>query len=157
LRGTVVDLRTGEDATQPEIEVEVDPLHEERLRYVAAVLDRERPATARRFRRVPATLGARWSTVAEEAASANAEHLLDLSRGGAFVVSTHAPAIGAELDLELDLGAMRRPLHVKGVVAWTGTNQGQGGFGVRFLVRDSELADRLAALVDELDDAPSIR
>ncbi len=84
--------------------------------------------------RFPSTLPARWSVAGHTADSTIVE---DLSAGGAFVLAAAPPAVGASVELAIEV-AGGPPLVTSGHVAWVRHGKSPG-FGVDFdaLVGDS--------------------
>tara|TARA_R110002096_G_scaffold292224_1_gene486553 strand:- start:114285 stop:114923 length:639 start_codon:yes stop_codon:yes gene_type:complete len=60
-------------------------------------------------------------------------HIVDLSRGGAFVSGSEAPLVGTRVSLDISPGTDSKSVYrVDGRVAWVGKVDSQDGFGVRF-------------------------
>jgi Tfp pilus assembly protein PilZ len=145
LKGAVASIEP-RDGQSPVIVIAVDPKHAARTRYIAAVLADERPATARRYRRVEARLPVRW----QQGLFRYNDSTVDLSQGGAFVASAQQPGLETELSLTLGLPD-GSDLTMRSAVVWLGKGQGIDGFGVRFVDRDPVTARTLAEVVRNIE------
>ena len=143
LEGRVRAVQTLEGGQAPKVLIGLERDCVERVRYVQAVLDGVRAATARTHRRVPVDLEVRWTWGSEHFAS----RLADLSRGGAFVLSARQPPIEAMVGVELRCG--NELLVLTGIVSWVRSGGDQPGFGVAFRLPDREAAARLTEMIRE--------
>lgn len=143
LDGRVRAVQTREDGRPPRVLIGLERGCVEQVRYVQAVLDGARAATARTHRRVPVDLDIRWTWEHERYAS----RLADLSRGGAFIVSTKHPEIGTMIGVELRTGGDL--LVLSGIVSWIREEGEQPGFGVAFRLPDRDAAARLTEMIRE--------
>ena len=77
----------------------------------------------------------------------------DISAGGVFVALAYLPAVGSEVELNIDLGDGGEPLLVNGQVRWRRTRgpgvDGVPGIGVCFGALSERDIERLQALLDE--------
>ena len=110
----------------------------ERISYIREVLAGNRPAAARGHRRVQLDLPVLWRSSTGQHRS----RITDLSRGGAFIISSDVPNVGTRLEIEIDTGAA--PLRFPSVVSWIRTGV---GFGVNFKLADRTIAEQLTAVV----------
>jgi hypothetical protein len=128
----------------------VDEVHRPRVRYAAAVLDGNRPASARSHRRIPTDLTCSWTEGSDEHRS----RMLDLSRGGAFIRSERCPAIGTTVTVRMP-NAHGTAIRVNAIVSWVRRAGPRGGFGVSFKLRDRILAQQLHRMVREQERSPA--
>ncbi len=133
-----VQPTTGQGLTEAVVRIHRE--HAPRARYLQAVLEGQRAASARAHHRVRVDLQVRWHS----GQARHASRLHDLSRGGAFVVSRTLPAVGAPVELELDgSGALRLP----GVVTRVRQDPRRPGFGVCFKLSSRQTAAALTAVI----------
>lgn len=120
---------------------------------------------SRRHPRITAALPVRVSTIEPERDQwtgrpffrATREHCANVSRGGAFVLTSEPLAPGRRILIELQLptGA---PLEAIGRVAWTrrimspNENETEAGIGIEFLGAASEQFSALEQFIDRQDD-----
>ena len=123
----------------------------DQLRYVQEVLGGGREAAARRHRRLPSSLSVRWG--AQDATTQT--HLLDISAGGAFIVSDQPPQVGEKVCVQLRTNDLLKPLRMDSVVSWVRKVElpERSGFGVSFKVPDAASASVLSAVVREHETA----
>jgi Tfp pilus assembly protein PilZ len=159
LQGRVMAVEPAAEQRPPRVVIRLGDEHVGRARYVRAVLSGDRPASARSHRRVPTDLACRWSQGALEHTS----RVRDLSRGGAFIVSTFFPEIGSRVRVGLELAAPEAerhgldPLRLEGVVTWIRAEGRNSGFGVSFKARDRRVAEQLFRVVRSQERAPAPR
>jgi Tfp pilus assembly protein PilZ len=124
---------------------------EDQLRYVQEVLGGNREAAARRHRRLPSSLAVRWGS--ED--GPRATHLLDISAGGAFIVSEELPEIGKEILVQFRTRDILKPLRIQSTVSWVrpAPSAERRGFGVSFKVPDAASASMLSRVVREHETA----
>jgi hypothetical protein len=150
LHGRVVAIDPFVDHRPPRVVVRLRDEHVGRARYVRAVLSGDRPASARSHRRVPTDLSCRWS----QGALQHTSRIRDLSRGGAFIMSTFFPEIGSRVRVGFDVGPDKAdrtiagdPLRLEAIVSWVRADGRVPGFGVSFKLRDRHVAERLIRVV----------
>jgi uncharacterized protein (TIGR02266 family) len=103
------------------------------------------PHNSRAHARIPLSVEVEYRT----ASSFLVAYSVNLSRGGLFLESQSAPAVGTALNLELRVPGGEGPIPVRGRVTWIrGENDPSGppGFGVAF----DEVAHELGQLIDQL-------
>lgn len=100
----------------------------------------------REYQRVPVSVQVDYRT----ASSFLVAYSINISRGGLFLESENAPAVGSTLNLELRVPGVDAPVAVRGRVTWTrpppGDDGGPPGFGVRF----EQMPPHLGAVIDQL-------
>lgn len=138
-------------AAERKVLVRLDVGCDEQVRYIEEVLGGGREAAARRHRRLPSSLGVRW----DDGASPRTTHLLDISAGGAFIVSEDLPKVGETVSVQLRTGDILNPLRIESIVSWVrpAPSEDRRGFGVSFRVSDAEAASRLNRVVREHEQA----
>ena len=144
----------------PRVVIRLRDEHVGRARYVRAVLSGDRPASARSHRRVPTDLPCRWS----QGALQHTSRIRDLSRGGAFIMSTFFPEIGSRVRVGFDVGAGPGgglpgddALRLDGIVSWVRAEGRVPGFGVSFKLPDRRMAERLFRVVRSQDRPAALR
>lgn len=142
LDGVVSAVHETEPGRPPLVEIGIAKAAEAQVRYVRAVLDGNREATARTHRRVEVDLVGRWS----RGSVRNAARIRDLSPGGAFISSRSLPRLGETVDLEIATGRDREMLRLSAATTWL-RQEGQPGFGVKFSLRDRSTAARVREIV----------
>ncbi len=140
MSGVVQFMRPAPAGETPTAVVRIEPSHLHRARYLQAVLEGERAASARAHRRVQVDLAVRWRSNG----SRHLSRLHDLSRGGAFVVSRTLPPVGTTVELELD-GASA--LTIAGVVTRVREDPRRPGFGMCFKLSDRTCAAALSEVI----------
>jgi Tfp pilus assembly protein PilZ len=146
LRGRIEQVRNATDEGGNIVEVRFLPGQASRLRYIEEVLSGARKAAARGSRRHPSRLSVNWQLGGQRFLS----RLRDISRGGAFILSTEPPTVGARVPITLrpEDGP---PLQVHSIVSWirpVGEHGKQiAGFGVSFKPADPATAKRLSEVV----------
>lgn len=160
LHGRVMGVQPAVDERPPRVVIRLADEHVGRARYVRAVLRGDRPASARSHRRVPTDMSCRWSQGAFEHTS----RIRDLSRGGAFIMSTFSPEIGTRVRVGLDVtddpadgSPGLDPLRLEGVVSWVCADGRTPGFGVSFKLRDRRVAERLFRVVRSQERPAALR
>ena len=145
LNGVVAEVQpSSSEDRSPRVVIALPRSEVERVRYVRAVLEGNREASARRDRRIAVDLPVTWRWGQAEYES----RIRDLSRGGAFIASRCLPTVGARLDIEIGSGKAGA-VSVPAVVTWVRTNGSESGFGVHFRHRSRDVAARITAVVRE--------
>lgn len=98
----------------------------------------------RRHQRIPVAVEVRWRQV--DAADYFSANLLDISVGGALLVTEAPVEKDAEIVLELPLPGAANPQEIAARV----THDGPNGVGIRFLYRDGGGTQRLREVVRRL-------
>jgi hypothetical protein len=111
------------------------------IAYVRQVLAGKRPASARAHRRVPVDVAVRWRS----GELRQVTRARDLSRGGAFILSSLLPPVGSTIAIEIDEDGSTLALDAQ--VTWLRKDGPETGFGVHFRVRSRSDADRLHRFV----------
>lgn len=139
--------RTGER----NVSIRLNPESSSKLRYIQEVLGGGREAKARRHRRLPSSLAVRW----DHGDAAKAAHLLDISAGGAFVVSDDPPAVGEHVFIQMRTRDILKPLRIESVVSWVrkASPEAHKGFGVAFKLPNAASASVLNQVVREHESA----
>lgn len=123
---------------------------DEQLRYIDDVLGGTREAAVRRHRRLPSSLAVKW----DRKLTPRVSRLLDISVGGAFILSEDLPDIGDQVTVQLRTGDVTAPLRVQSTVSWIRGGRGdRRGFGVSFKLADMGTATRLKDVVREHESA----
>ncbi len=132
-----------------EVTVWVDEQDADRLTYVRAVAGGRRDASARAHRRVPADLPVVWAWER----GTHRSHLVDISRGGAFISSESPPVVGQHVEVEIPSCEPRQKLRVRSIVTWISQSEERSGFGVEFRIADRSQAACLAEVVRQSEAA----
>ncbi len=127
----------------PLVHIHIVRTHAHRMNYVIAVLRGQREPTARRHRRVPAELEARWFFGLRPQPFV----IQEISLGGTFISAVSQPKEGFEFDMEIRLDSRSVPLRVPAQVAWLSHDVDRRGFGATFRLVDRSTAQRLANVV----------
>lgn len=143
LHGMVAEVQPSVGDRSPRVVIALPRAEVERVRYLRAVLEGNREASARRDRRIAVDLPVTWRCGVDQHAS----RIRDLSRGGAFIASRSLPRIGERLEIEI-ASRSDGALHVPAIVTWV-RSKGEVGFGVQFQLRNRDVAARLTAVVRE--------
>lgn len=146
VQGRALDVATVDGEGQS-VRVELVTKHADRLRYVHGVLSGTRDPVVRRHRRVPYRAAVHL-TVGPEFMRAMTD---DISCGGAFIVSSSAPAVDTEVKLTLSLEQGRR-VQTAARVTWSGVARGQRGFGIEFLHLEPNDVQALREIVREREE-----
>ena len=143
--------RTGER----NVSIQLSSESSAKLQYVQEVLGGAREAKARRHRRMPSSLSVRWSVHWDDGKAVKTTHLLDISVGGAFVVSDTPPAVGEHIFIQMRTRDILKPLRIKSVVSWVRETSPEThqGFGVAFKLPDPASASALSLVVREHESA----
>lgn len=144
---SVASVEVDTDGGTTQVVVSIALSERGRATYIREVLTGTRSASARRHRRVPVDIEARWTWNGSRYAS----RARDLSRGGAFIESRVLPAVGAKVDVELRFPDGPAALALDGEVTWLRTRTGALGFGVCFKLPDRSVAARLQDAVRECE------
>ncbi len=139
LVGEVVAIRPQSDGAPHLVVIAIDRRCGRQIAYVRQVLAGNRPASARAHRRVPVDVAVRWRS----GELRQVTRARDLSRGGAFILSSLLPPVGSTISIEIDEAVGGGTLALDAEVTWLRKEGPETGFGVHFRVRSRSDADRL--------------
>jgi hypothetical protein len=142
LAGECVAVRPQAEGSPHLVVIAIDRRCARQIAYVRQVLAGLRPASARAHRRVPVDVSVRWRS----GELRQVTRARDLSRGGAFILSSLLPPVGSLISIEIDR-AGAEPLALEAQVSWLRKEGPETGFGVQFRVRSRKLADALHQFV----------
>lgn len=143
LAGEVVAVRPQAGGAPPVVVIAIGRKCARQIAYVRQVLAGLRPASARAHRRVPVDVAVRWRS----GELRQVTRARDLSRGGAFILSSLLPPIGSDVALEIDQPGNDGTIALDAEVTWLRKEGPETGFGVHFRVRSRKDADRLYKFV----------
>jgi hypothetical protein len=144
LDGEVVAVHPQDDGAPHVVVIAIGRKCARQIAYVRQVLAGNRPASARAHRRVPVDVAVRWRS----GELRQVTRARDLSRGGAFILSSLLPPEGSVITLEIDQpGSKDGTIALDAHVTWLRREGPETGFGVHFRVRSREDADRLYKFV----------
>lgn len=146
VRGRIESVHTAHEDGKNVVDVRFLPGQSPRIRYIEAVLTGQREAAARGSRRHPSQLSVNWQSGGQRHLS----RLRDISRGGAFILSTEPPSVGERVAITLRAEG-GPPLQVHSIVSWIRPAGDHdlpiAGFGVCFKPSDPATAKRLSEVV----------
>lgn len=144
LEGVVVEVQAQPAGAPHIVVIAIERKCARQIAYVRQVLAGNRPASARAHRRVPVDVAVRWRS----GELRQVTRARDLSRGGAFILSSLQPPVGSLIAIEIDQsGDDALALALDAEVTWLRREGPETGFGVHFRVRSRQDADRLHRFV----------